>query len=65
MESLFYMGVCLTIGGAATVALSHLISKLDKTSVNKFLLGIILVLCLMSIVLTVPTGLRIYDADGW
>lgn len=59
------MGVCLTIGGAATFALFYLISKLDKTAVNKFLLGIILVLCLMSIVLTVPTGLRIYEADGW
>lgn len=60
VESVWCLGVCLVIGGCATLGLFHVISKLDKIAVNKFLLGIILVLCLMSIFLTIPTGLRIY-----
>lgn len=53
------------LGGAATLTMFYLTSKLDKLTVRKMSVSIILALCLMSIFLTIPTGLRIYNADGW
>lgn len=64
-ESAWFLGICCLLGGCATLGLFYLIGKLDSVSVNKILIGIVLFLCLMSIFLTIPTGLRIYDADGW
>jgi hypothetical protein len=59
------MGVCCVIGGLTTLILYWIINKLNKNSVNRFLYLIILLLCLMSIGLTVPTVLRIINKDGW
>ena len=53
------------LGGAATLLLFHIIGKLDKLSVNKFMISVILSLCLLSLFLTIPTGLQIYRDDGW
>lgn len=53
------------LGGSATLLLFYLISKVNKLTVNKILVSIVVALCLMSIFLTIPTGLRIYDDDGW
>ena len=33
--------------------------------VNRFLILVILGLCVMSILLTIPTVFRILDAEGW
>ncbi len=49
----------------ATIALHRLFKRYDQFVVNKILIAIILFLCAMSIILTVPTVLRILDADGW
>ena len=65
VESAFFLGVCCVIGGMATIALHQLFKRYDQFVVNKILIAIILFLCVMSIVLTVPTVLRILDADGW
>jgi hypothetical protein len=57
--------VCCAIGGVATLVLYYVISRMNKLSVDKVMMGIILFLCLMSIFLTIPTALRIYDDSGW
>lgn len=64
-ESMWMMGVCLTIGGVSTLLLYQLMKRMNQVSVNRLLYCIILALCLMSIALTVPTILGILDKDGW
>ena len=65
MESLFMLGVCLVIGGIATLILYQVIQRINQVYVNRFLFTIILVLCLMSVGLSVPTVLGILKRDGW
>jgi hypothetical protein len=53
------------VGGIATLVLFNFLKKFDQIKVNKLLIIIILILCLMSIFLTIPTVLRILKVDGW
>ena len=53
------------MGGIATLVLFNFLKKFDQIKVNKLLIIIILILCLMSIFLTIPTVLRILKVDGW
>jgi hypothetical protein len=53
------------LGGLATVALLTYLKRLNQVVVSKVLIGITLGLCVMSIVLVIPTVLRILDAEGW
>lgn len=61
VESLWMMGVCSVIGGAITVCLYQILKRLDQLKVNRFLIVIILCLCMMSLGLTGPTVKRILD----
>lgn len=53
------LGVCLVIGGVATLILYQVIQRINQVYVNRFLFAIILILCLMSVGLSVPTVLGI------
>lgn len=62
---MWFLGICLVLGGVATFILFYIIGKLDKILVNKFMIIVILALCVLSLFLTIPTGLQIYRTDGW
>ena len=64
-ESLWMLGVCLVIGGIATIFLYRIVEKLNQLYVNRFLYSIITVLCLMSIGLVAPTVMHILNKEGW
>ena len=59
------MGVCLVVGGLATIVLYAILQRLNKVYVNRLLFSIITALCLMSIGLTAPTVMNILDRQGW
>ena len=64
-DMLWFMGINLVLGGVATLALTHILQKFNQITVSKVLISIILGLCLMSIVLVIPSVFRILQADGW
>lgn len=64
-EVLWFVGVNCLLGGAATFGLMHYLKRFDQLAVSKVLIGIILGLCVMSVVLVVPTTIRILQGEGW
>jgi uncharacterized membrane protein YfcA len=60
-ESAWMLSVCLSVGGITTMVLYQILKRLNQVYVNRFLFSIIVVLCLMSIGLSVPTVLNILD----
>lgn len=64
-ESVWMLCVCLVIGGVTTVILYNIISRLNQAYVNRFILIILTVLCLMSIGLVAPTVINILNREGW
>jgi predicted PurR-regulated permease PerM len=59
------LGVCFVIGGVLTTGLYQIIKRLNQEKVSRFLISIVIFLCLMNIGLIGPTIKDLYDKDGW
>lgn len=62
---LWFLGVNLVLGGIATISLTHVLHKFNQITVSKVLISIIMGLCIMSVLLVIPSVFRILQADGW
>jgi hypothetical protein len=62
---MWFLGLNFVLGGAATIALTAYLKRLNQTVVSKVLIAIILGLCIMSVVLVIPTAVRIYINEDW
>lgn len=59
------MGDCVVLGGAVTLGINYFLRGKDQAKVSKLLVFIIFVLCVMSVVMVIPSGLTTYFSFGW
>lgn len=64
-DAAFLFGICSILGGIATFLMYRVFQGRDGRKVNKLLVFIILILCLISVIGVFPSTIQIYLEFGW
>lgn len=64
-DTVFFMGLCIVLGGAATLALAFYLKQKDQLKVSKIVVVIAAFLSLVSVVMVVPNVVTLIIDSGW
>jgi uncharacterized membrane protein len=64
-DSLFFIGDCTILGGIVTILITFYLKNKNASKVATILLFIIFALCLMSVLMVIPSGITSYIDFGW
>ncbi len=65
IDSAFFMGLCIVLGGIVTVALANYLQKKDPLKVAKIVVVIAVFLSLVSVVMVIPNVITLVIESGW
>jgi uncharacterized membrane protein len=63
-DTVFFMLLCMILGGGATLSLAYFLQKRDQGTVSKFVVMIAVLLSMVSVVMVIPDVISLINENG-